>query len=728
MAIDRLRDELRDLDRRYRLGEPLISDLEYDRKLAELARLEKESGKPIPSDSPTQRVGGEPVDELVSVAHRLPMLSIENTYTIDELQEFGNRVKKSLGGDTAYIVELKIDGVAATLIYEDGVLVQALTRGNGVIGDDVTHNIRTIRDVPLRLDTKTPPKTLEVRGEVYMLNSDLVKLNEKQGEEGAYKNTRNVTAGSIRLLDAKICAERNLRFFAHGIGLCDGLKATNHADFLAELQSYGIPVTPYAQYCTSFAEAAEYCESFYNDNHLAGTPVPYLAGTPVSYLAGTPVSYLAGTPVSYLAGTPVSYLAGTPVPYLAGTPVSYLAGTPITGVPAKWIDFEIDGLVLKVNEFSLREKLGETSKSPRWAIAYKVERYEAVTTLREITVQVGKTGTITPVAELEPVEIAGTTVSRASLHNAEEIERKDIRIGDIVVVEKAGKIIPRIVRVERHLRTTELSRYEFPTQCPVCNAPLTKDIDGVYIRCGNSACPAQIKEKLRFFAGRNAMDIEGLGDKLIDQLVDTGLVRSFGDLYRLKPESLQKLERMGEKSAQKLLDGIEKSKSRELQKFLNALSIRHVGQRTAGILAKEFGTLDALRTAGVTELSKTDEIGSIIAESVFEYFRSESGKQTIDDLLSCGFLAAQQKLEEQPMKKQSPPLADLTIVVTGTLQNFKRNEIESVIERHGGRASSSVSSKTSFVLVGTDPGSKLAKAEKLGIRIVDETEFMDMLG
>ena len=688
MAIDRLRDELRDLDRRYRLGEPLISDLEYDRKLAELARLEKESGKPIPSDSPTQRVGGEPVDELVSVAHRLPMLSIENTYTIDELQEFGNRVKKSLGGDTAYIVELKIDGVAATLIYEDGVLVQALTRGNGIIGDDITHNIRTIRDVPLRLDTKTPPKTLEVRGEVYMLNSDLVKLNEKQGEEGAYKNTRNVTAGSIRLLDAKICAERNLRFFAHGIGLCDGLKATNHADFLAELQSYGIPVTPYAQYCTSFAEAAEYCESFYNDNHLAGTPVPYLAGTPVSYLAGTP----------------------------------------ITGVPAKWIDFEIDGLVLKVNEFSLREKLGETSKSPRWAIAYKVERYEAVTTLREITVQVGKTGTITPVAELEPVEIAGTTVSRASLHNAEEIERKDIRIGDIVVVEKAGKIIPRIVRVERHLRTTELSRYEFPTQCPVCNAPLTKDIDGVYIRCGNSACPAQIKEKLRFFAGRNAMDIEGLGDKLIDQLVDTGLVRSFGDLYRLKPESLQKLERMGEKSAQKLLDGIEKSKSRELQKFLNALSIRHVGQRTAGILAKEFGTLDALRTAGVTELSKTDEIGSIIAESVFEYFRSESGKQTIDDLLSCGFLAAQQKLEEQPMKKQSPPLADLTIVVTGTLQNFKRNEIESVIERHGGRASSSVSSKTSFVLVGTDPGSKLAKAEKLGIRIVDETEFMDMLG
>ncbi len=728
MTLEKLREKLRDYDRRYRLGEPLISDLEYDRLLEELQRLEKASGTPIPPDSPTQRIGGEPVEGLVSVEHRVPMLSIENTYSIGELQDFGKRVEKSLSSHlagtpapspAAWVVELKVDGVAASLIYEDGLLVQGLTRGNGVIGDDVTHNLRTIRDVPLRLDTKTPPKTLEIRGEVYMLNSDLVKLNEKQREEGkpTYANTRNVTAGSIRLLDAKICAERNLRFFAHSVGLCDGLKATNHFGFLKEIESFGIPPTPHVQRFSSFDEAAKYCEELYASENAPDN-------------------------------------------------------APDNAPEKDWfaeLDFEIDGLVLKVDDFELREKLGTTSKSPRWVIAYKVEKYEATTKLREIRVQVGKTGTITPVAELEPVELAGTTVSRASLHNAEEIERKDIRVGDVVVVEKAGKIIPHVVRVERHLRTSELPVYEFPTACPECSGPLAKDPGGVYIRCGNSACPAQIKEKLRFFAGRNAMDIEGLGDKLIDQLVDSGLVKNFGDLYRLRADALLGLERMGEKSVQKLTEAIEASKTRPLDRLLNALSIRHVGRSTARDLAKRFPTIDDLRAASLEDLrkatllneeknlekkkskKKAEETNDVVkekskdgavAESVFEYFHSEIGIQTIDDLVSLGLLADSQTpkrksttktlfdAEEPDEKEESPqvqPLAGQTIVVTGSLQKFKRDEIESVIEQYGGRSSSSVSSKTSFVLVGTDPGSKLSKAEKLGIRIVHEPEFLEIL-
>ncbi len=572
MPIEELREKLWEYDRRYRAGEPALSDWEYDRLLRQLHDMEDAAGEPVPPDSPTRRVGGETVEGLVSVPHRIPMLSIENTYSIGELRDFGNRVKKLLGSEdqAAWIVELKVDGVAASLVYEDGVLVQGLTRGNGVLGDDVTHNIKTLRDIPLRLEppkrAKSMPKTLEIRGEIYMRNSDLVLLNERQQTAGlpTYANTRNVTAGSIRLLDPKVCAERPLRFFAHSVGLCDGLKATNHFDFLKELESFGIPVTPHVRRFDDFNAAADFCEELYASE-----------------------------------------------------------GNFLTE-----LDFEIDGLVLKLDRFDLREKLGSTSKSPRWVIAYKVEKYEATTTLREVRVQVGKTGTITPVAELEPVELAGTVVSRASLHNAEEIQRKDIRVGDVVVVEKAGKIIPHVVRVEKHLRKGNLPEYDFPTRCPACGGHVSQDAGGVYIRCNNPECPAQIKEKLRYFAGRNAMDIEGLGDKLINQLVDTGLVRNFGDLYRLTEESIesQNLERMGKKSAQKLLDGIKRSKSRDWGKLLNALSIRHVGNRTASILAKHFGNLENLQTATKDELAEVDEIGPIIAESVFEFFHGDEGR------------------------------------------------------------------------------------------------------
>lgn len=696
-SINGLREQLRDYDRRYRIGEPIISDLEYDRLLEKLRKLELESGEPIPPDSPTQRLGSDLDNRFEAVRHRVPMLSIENTYSIGELRDYGRRIEKLLDGvPTSWIVELKVDGVAASLIYEDGLLVQGLTRGDGVFGDDITDNVRTLRDIPLRLTTRNPPKVLEVRGEIYMRNSDLVRLNERQQAAGqsTFANTRNVTAGSIKQKKSKICAERPLRFFAHSVGLCEGITATNHFDFLKELISYGIPATPHVRRFDGFEAAADYCGRLYAEGDVSQEDL------------------------------------------------------------LTELDFEIDGSVLKIDDFAIREKLGSTSKSPRWIIAYKVEKYEATTQLREIRLQVGKTGTITPVGELEPVELAGTTVSRASLHNAEEIERKDIRVGDIVVVEKAGKIIPHVVRVEKHLRKTELPAFDFPMQCPACQAPVSQDAGGVYIRCNNPQCPAQIKEKLRYFASRGAMDIEGLGDKIVNQLVDAGLVKSFGDLYRLNATNLLNLERMGEKSARKLLDAIEKSKTREFAKTLNALSIRHVGNRTAGILARKFGDIDRLSGATVEELSAVDEIGPIIAESVFDFFRSEAGRKTIDDLKSLGLFAAKNnpadKTEKNAAKTsqkslfdaseadgvpeeggcneaQPKPLDGLTIVVTGTLKHFKRDEIEDVIERNGGRASSSVSKKTSFVLVGAEPGSKLTKARQLGVRIVREAEFIEIL-
>ncbi|MDR3234498.1 MAG: NAD-dependent DNA ligase LigA [Planctomycetaceae bacterium] len=691
LSAAELREEIRRNDQLYRQGKPEISDTEYDLLFQKLRHCEAESGEPVPPDSPTQHVGSDLSADSKDVRHQIPMLSIENVYNIGELRNFGNRVQKILNAagkklqETAqnvqakWIIEIKIDGVAISLIYKNGKLVQGITRGNGIIGSDVTRNLDMIRDIPQTLCYRTPPPLLEIRGEVYMRNSDLVLLNEKQPKDETYKNTRNITTGTIALKDIneekdpKKCAKireahqnRKLHFFAHSVGSYDGLTAANHWNFLKEIESYGISVTPHVQRFDSFDESAEYCESFYasEDNFLSE------------------------------------------------------------------LDFETDGLVLKVDDFAQREQLGATGHHPRWVIAYKVEKYEATAVLREIRVQVGKTGTVTPVAEIEPVEIAGSTVSRASLHNAEEIERKDIRIGDVVVVEKAGKIIPHIVRVEKHLRTKELPVFEFPSACPVCGETLSKDDGGVYIRCNNPECPAQFKERLRYFAGRNAMNIDGLGERLIEQLVDSGLVKRFGDLYRLTKKAIKEkkkaklLERVGDKLIDNLLQEIEKSKQRDLGKFINALSIRHVGNRTANILAKHFESLDNIRKATEEELSGIDEIGPISARSITEFFRSESAM--LDDLVAA--IGVQQKPESaavQPAAHQ--PLAGQTIVVTGTLERFKRNEIESFIERNGGKVSSSVSAKTSFVVVGSSPGSKLAKAEQLGIRTLSEAELTAIL-
>ena len=660
--IRKLRDLIRKHDVLYYVqGAPEISDLEYDRLMQQLIALEAADPILITSDSPTQRIGDEPLKELKPVQHRTPMLSIENTYNIDELREFGNRVQKILGDEKIdWIAELKIDGVAASITYENGILVQGVTRGNGLVGDDITHNIRTILDIPLKLAIPVPIERLEIRGEVYITNSDFAELKKVDHD---LKNTRNLAAGSIRLLDPSVCAKRKLRFFAHGVGDCEGLEIGDHQHFLEYLGSLGIPATPHYRHFSSFEQAIEFCKSIGSEDSTVLND----------------------------------------------------------------LDFEIDGLVLKVNDFKIREELGTTTKSPRWVIAYKFEKYEATTRLREIRVQVGKTGTITPVAELEPVEIAGTLVSRASLHNAEEIERKDIRVGDTVVVEKAGKIIPHIVRVEKHLRKGEPTAFVFPTECPVCGGELNQDEDGVYIRCTNPDCPAQIKERLRFFASRNAMDIEGLGDKLIDQLVDCGLVGSFPDLYRLKDraDELLKLERFGKRSMDNLLAAIETSKNRGFARFLNALSIRHVGNKTANLLAKRFGSMSNLRQAPVEVLSEIDEIGPVIAKSVVDFFHNESSVKMIDELADCGVEMG----SDAEIAEETPGLfTGQTIVVTGTLEHYNRSEIEKLIESFGGKTSSSVSKKTSFVVAGKEAGSKLSKAESLGIRVVSESEFSEMIG
>ena len=654
-----LREQLRYHDRKYYVeAAPEISDLAYDKLMSELQTLEAKYPDLVTPDSPTQRVGDAPVSELVQVAHRVPMLSIDNTYSITDLRSFLEKTEAELAGEKVeWVVELKIDGVACSVLYEQGLLTRAVTRGNGQIGDDITHNIRTVAGVPLRLLGKDWPAELEIRGEVYMTNEDLRKLNEEQQARGeaTYANPRNTAAGSIRQLDPRIVAQRHLRFFAHGIGYSEGLAVATHIDFLHQIGSFGIPLTPHVQCFTTVDETIKQCEAL------------------------------------------------------------------IEKVPE--LDFEIDGLVLKVNNLAQRERLGLRARSPRWAVAYKWEKYEGTTTLNNIHVQVGKTGAITPVAELEPLELEGVVIRRASLHNAEEIERKDIRKGDIVVVERAGKVIPHIVRVETHLRTHELPKYEFPKECPVCASPLFKDADTVAIRCVNPACPAQFKERLRFYATRNAMDIEGLGDKLVDQMVGDGVVKRLADLYDLTSERLQALERMGKKSSDNLVAGIAASKSRGLEALLNALSISHVGQRGAQVIAQHFQTMEAIETASMDELAKVPGVGDIIAKSIFDFVRSAAGQETIASLRARGV-----DMQAKTQKAVGGKLDGKTLVVTGTLLKYKRDEIEKLIETHGGKAASSVSKKTDYLVAGAEAGSKLAKAEQLGIPVLSEEEFDALLG
>lgn len=662
--IQKLRNELNRHNYLYYVeAQPEVTDLEFDMMLKELEKLESDHPEYDAPDSPTRKVGGEPISQFEGVKHLEPMLSIDNVYDETALLEFDKRVRKGLKDQPiSYTVEYKIDGVALSLIYENGSLVRGVTRGDGKQGDDITHNVRTIRGVPLKLMGKKLPPVLEIRGEGYIGNADFGHLRaeqEKRGEE-LYKNPRNTAAGGLKLLDPKQCASRRIRFLAHGIGYVEDAPFESHLDYLKAIAKMGVPATPNAKMFDTMEAARDYA-------HVLGEDV---------------------------------------------------AG----------LDFEVDGIVIKVNSFEQRATLGNTAKSPRWVIAYKWEKYEAITRINEITVQVGTSGTLTPVAELEPVEIAGTTVSRASLHNKDQIETLGVRVGDWVVVEKAGKIIPHVVRVEEHRRDGTQKKFRFPKKCPICKGEVAQDEGGVFIRCLNPMCPGQRKGTLRKFASRGAMDIEGLGEKLVVQLMEADLLETLPDIYRLKDkkEDILALERMGKKSVDNLLAGVEKSKTRDLWRLLVGLNIQHVGTGNAQVLEKEFGTLDEIMKQSEEDLIAVEEIGPIIAHSIFTFFQSDTGKQIVEELHGFG-LNFGTPVSAKPQSDQAGVLEGRTVVVTGTLETLGRDEAKELVRNHGGKAAGSVSKKTDYVVAGEKAGSKLTKAQELGVPVLTEAEFLAML-
>ena len=656
--IEQLRDQIRRHDYLYYvLNQPKISDRQYDALFAELKALEQTNPQLVTADSPTQRVAGVPLEGFAAVRHAVPMLSIDNTYSADELKAFDQRVHKLLGTrDYNYVVELKIDGLAISLRYEKGKLATAATRGDGEVGDDVTANVRTIKAVPLALlaDRKILD-VLEVRGEVYMPTKAFVELNKVRAEAGepVFANPRNAAAGSLKLLDAKITAQRNLSFFAYATGELSEPLAQDHYRTLKKFKELGLPVNPHIKRAKDIDEVIEICNSWADKRQ----DLPY----------------------------------------------------------------QIDGMVVKVNRLDQREILGFTGRAPRWCISYKFAAEQAQTVVESIDVQVGKTGILTPVANLTPVLLAGTTVKRASLHNFDEIKRLGVSVGSAVVIEKAGEIIPQVVNVVQTKATINVVPFSEPKVCPICGSPIVQD--GVYIRCMNPNCVGQLKERLRYFAGRDQMDIENLGPALIEQLVEAGLVENFADLYKLQKSDLLTLERMADKSASNVIEGIEKSKTRPLWRFIAALGIRHIGSQSAQILADYFGSLDALMDADQEKLQAIDQIGPKVAESVYEYFRSERNIAVIKELLAAGVEPA------PPQKaKAKGKLAGKTIVATGELEGFSRQQVEQAIRDAGGKASSSVSKKTDFVLAGKNAGSKLDKALKLNVTVINEKQFLEMLG
>jgi DNA ligase (NAD+) len=643
----------------YQEAKPEISDKEYDKLLKELVDLEKKHPELANANSPTQRVGGAPIDGFVTLKHRLPMLSIDNTYSPSELKEFDKKVCKGLGNDKpSYMVELKIDGVAISLIYENGILTAGVTRGDGEKGDDVTQNLKTVGGVPLKLNTKKPPALLEVRGEVYMARANFARLNEQRVKEGLDKfaNPRNSTAGSLKLLDPKLCAARKLSLFAYAIGAMEGIQVKSQTETLKLLHDFGFPVNSNATQLDSIEEVVAHCESWNDKRH----DLPY----------------------------------------------------------------DTDGMVIKVNDLAQREKLGITTKSPRWVVAYKFAAEQALTRLLNIELQVGRQGTLTPVAHLDPVQLAGTTVARASLHNDDNLKTKDIRVGDMVVVEKAGEIIPYIVRSEPSLRTGKEKPFVFPKVCPVCGADVVKDAKGAFYRCTGTDCVAQLKRRVRSYAARNAMDIENLGEEIIEQLVDTGLVKTLADIYKLGLNQLANLERMGEQSSRNLLDGIAASKSRGLARLLTGLGLRHVGENVADVLARKFISMKAFAQANEDELAAIEGIGPERAASIRGWFANTTNQELIESLEKAGI-----KMDESvSVVAASSALAGKSIVVTGTLLKYGREEIERRLRDLGAKASGSVSKKTDFLLAGEKAGSKLEKARELGVRIITEEEFEKLAG
>ncbi|MBU9888555.1 MAG: NAD-dependent DNA ligase LigA [Candidatus Omnitrophica bacterium] len=643
---------------------PEISDQGYDRLMRELLDLEKTFPSLASPDSPSRRVGGEPLKEFRTVPHAVPMLSIDNTYSREELEEFDGRVRKGLGGEPfSYFAEEKIDGVSVTLVYEDGFLKLGATRGDGKQGDDITENIKTLGSIPLRIPVPGSPYTgpvpslLEVRGEAYISRKQFEKINaekEKNNEE-LFANPRNACAGSLKLLDPKIVAARKLNAFIHGLARYEGKnRPASQSEAMALLKKLGFNTVPGAKKCADLKEVFGLIDEV--GGNRAGLP------------------------------------------------------------------YEIDGIVVKVDSFEDQKTLGMTSKAPRWMIAYKYPAERAETVLEDIKIQVGRTGVLTPVAYLKPVRLAGTTVSRASLHNQDEIGRLDARIGDHVFVEKSGEIIPQVIAVNLEKRKGNPAKFVFPKQCPVCGEEAGKHGEEVAIRCLNPLCPAQLKGALKHFAGREAMDIENLGIAIIDQLVDRGMVKDLADLYFLKVTDIEEFERMGEKSANNLIDGIAQSKKRQLSRLIFALGILDVGVHTAFILASKFGSMQELATADQETLESIREIGPVTAASIHHFFRQESTRKLLRKLEDAGV-----RMDLVEKVAADSPFRGKTIVLTGTLESIERPAAEALLRKLGAHPSGSVSKKTDILVAGPGAGSKLKKAQELGIPVWDEKQFISVL-
>ncbi len=660
--IERLRREVAYHNYRYYvLDDPVISDAEYDRLFRRLVELEREHPEFLDPNSPSQKVGAPPLKEFRPVRHTLPMLSLSNAASREEMEEFEERIRRFLRttAPLEYVAEPKIDGVAVELVYEKGLFTLGSTRGDGTVGEDITQNLKTIRSLPLVLLKEGPypiPSRLEVRGEVFLPVEAFRHLNREREERGEplFANPRNAAAGSLKQLDPSITAQRPLDFFAHSMGVVEGVSFSSHWEFIQALPSWGLKPVPSSRLCPTLREVF----TFYEEMEAKRDSLPY----------------------------------------------------------------EMDGIVVKVNSLEFQRALGEVSRSPRWAIAYKFKPRQATSRIVDIAPQVGRTGILTPVASLEPVQIGGVTVKSASLHNMDEIERKDIRIGDTVLVERAGDVIPYVVKVIKEKRTGQEKKFSMPRGCPVCGAEVVREEGKAAYRCTGLSCPAKLKESLKFFASRGAMDIEGLGEKLIEQLVERGLIRDVADLYSLKLEDLLPLERMGKKSAQNLLSALARSKETTLPRFLVALGIPQVGEATARALAEHFGDLDSLMHAPEEELQQVRDVGPEVARNIARFFAQKQNRQVIAKLLRAGIRFP------QVTRKARGPLLGKTLVLTGALSSMTREEAKRLIEEAGGRVSASVSRQTDFVVVGEDPGSKLDRARQLGIPTIGEEELLKLLG
>lgn len=656
--IEKLRELIRYHDYRYYvLDSPEISDEEYDKMFKKLQSLEKKYPEYLTPDSPTQRVGGKPLEKFGTILHKSPMLSLDNVFEEGEMREFDARIKRFLNStDTlCYVGEPKLDGVSIELIYQDGLLVAAGTRGDGIIGEDVTQNVRTIKSIPLSVKEKSE---FRVRGEVIMYIKDFIELNNirRRNGEVVFANPRNAAAGSLRQLDPSITASRKLNAFFYYLVDYNTLKFETHYETLQFLRELGFKVNNEIKIVNGVEEAIKY--HHYLEEKRESLP------------------------------------------------------------------YEIDGAVFKLNSLKLWETLGQTSRSPRWAVAFKFSPHSAKTTIKDIQVNVGRTGIITPIAILEPVKIGGVTVSRATLHNEDEIKKKDIRIGDTVVVERAGDVIPYILEVDFEKRPLNTKPFKMPEKCPVCGSETVRLPDEAFVRCINVNCPARIEESFKYFVSKAGMDIEGMGEKIVKKLIDLGKVKSLADIYKLKKEDFLELPNFKDKSANNLSNAINNARKRELWRFITALGIQGVGEFTAKLIAKHFKSIDKIINAKEAELSEIRGIGPETAKSIYSFFKNEVNRKLIKDLKASGVEIIEERKEEV---KEEKPLKDLTFVITGTFKKYKREELKDLIENFGGKVSGSVSRNTNFLLVGEEPGSKLDKARELNVKILSEEEFLKLI-